>query len=111
MGSTRGGKRVRFFGEDGRAVKDVDYGHDHGAGDPHVHDWDWTKSPPRQPGRAPRPGEPLRNSDYGIPGYGVPYHFNLERGLYTPGRIFVMPINPSVPLMPAPGPVLIPAFP
>lgn len=48
---------MRTYGPDGRAVTDVDSGHDHGAGDPHVHDWDWDKKRPRQPGRAPKPGE------------------------------------------------------
>jgi RHS repeat-associated protein len=52
-----GGKTVRTYGPDGRATTDVDHGHDHGAGDPHVHDWDWDKKRPRQPGRAPNPGE------------------------------------------------------
>jgi hypothetical protein len=53
-----GGKTVRTYGPDGRAVRDVDYGHDHGdAGDPHMHDWDWDKKHPRQPGRTPKPGE------------------------------------------------------
>ncbi|HEX7449728.1 MAG TPA: polymorphic toxin type 24 domain-containing protein, partial [Pirellulales bacterium] len=34
----------RFYGSDGRAIKNIDHGHDHtGVGDPHVHDWDWTK--------------------------------------------------------------------
>jgi len=43
----------RFYGADGRAEKNIDYGHDHtGVGDPHAHDWDWSKNPPRQ---APRP--------------------------------------------------------
>jgi RHS repeat-associated protein len=45
----------RVYGEDGRATKDVDFGHDHGGGDPHVHDWDWSKEKPRQDGRAPAP--------------------------------------------------------
>ena len=55
----RGGKTVRTYGPDGRAVIDVDYGHGHdGAPDPHVHDWDWDKKPPRsKEGRAPKPGE------------------------------------------------------
>ncbi|OYV96170.1 MAG: hypothetical protein B7Z73_01180 [Planctomycetia bacterium 21-64-5] len=48
----------RFYGLDGRAVKNIDYGHDHiGAGDPHAHDWDWSKKPARRPARALRPGE------------------------------------------------------
>ena len=49
--------QVRHYGSDGRAVKNIDYGHDHtGVGDPHVHDWDWSKKPPRQAG-ALQPGE------------------------------------------------------
>jgi hypothetical protein len=54
-----GGKIIqkRYYGGDGRAQKNIDYGHDHGVGDPHAHDWDWTRSPPRQPGRTLNPGE------------------------------------------------------
>lgn len=37
-----GGKTVREYGKDGKAIRDVDYGHNHGAGDPHIHDWDWS---------------------------------------------------------------------
>ncbi len=33
------GKQVRTYGPNGEAEKDIDYGHDHGAGDPHAHDW------------------------------------------------------------------------
>ena len=48
----------RFYGPDGRALKNIDYGHDHtGVGEPHAHDRDWTKVPPRQPPRALKPGE------------------------------------------------------
>lgn len=48
----------RKFGPDGRAEKDLDTGHDHGGGDPHVHDWDWGKTPPRSKASRPlRPGE------------------------------------------------------
>jgi RHS repeat-associated protein len=54
----RGRGQIRDYGPDGRARTDYDFGHDHtGAGDPHAHDWDWTKSPPRQPPRPIRPGE------------------------------------------------------
>jgi hypothetical protein len=49
----------RFYGADGRALKNVDYGYDHGAGIPHVHDWDWTQLPPRGIGRPPKAGEPI----------------------------------------------------
>ena len=48
----------RTYGPDGRAVKDVDTGHDHGAGDPHAHDWDWSGAKPqRGPGRPLTPEE------------------------------------------------------
>ncbi len=49
--------RRRFYGGDGRAIKNIDYDHDHGAVVPHAHDWDWMKDLPRQPGRTLRPGE------------------------------------------------------
>jgi hypothetical protein len=49
-------KQEREYGPDGRAQKDTDYNH---PGDnhefPHEHDWDWTKSPPRLPGKSPGP--------------------------------------------------------
>ena len=53
------GGRIRTYGPDGRAVRDVDYGHDHGGGDPHVHDWDWGKprGDERGEGRPPEPGD------------------------------------------------------
>lgn len=44
-------KTRRYFGPDGRAIRDVDFT-DHGNPKmhpkvPHEHDWDWTKKPPR----------------------------------------------------------------
>jgi RHS repeat-associated protein len=33
------GGTVRVYGPNGEAVRDFDFGHDHGAGDPHGHDW------------------------------------------------------------------------
>lgn len=52
------GRTVRVYGPDGRALKDFDYGdQSHSGNDPEVHDWDWSQKTPRQPGRAPRPGE------------------------------------------------------
>ncbi len=47
----------RSYGSDGRASKNIDYNHDHGAGVPHAHDWDWARNPPRGPGRPLDPGE------------------------------------------------------
>ncbi len=50
--------QIRHYGSDGRATKNIDYGHDHtGAGDPHAHDWDWSKKPARQGARRLEPGE------------------------------------------------------
>jgi len=56
-GNKPGSHTDRTYGPDGKAVKDVDYGHDHGKGDPHAYDWDWTKARPRQPGRPLTPEE------------------------------------------------------
>jgi hypothetical protein len=50
--------QIRHYGPDGRAKKNIDFGHDHGGqGDPHAQDWDWSKNPPRQKARAILPGE------------------------------------------------------
>lgn len=63
----------RYFGPDGNAMQDVDYGQRHGH-DPEMHDWDWTKRRPRQPGRPyPKelpPGPGPRGP--GIPGIPIP---------------------------------------
>jgi RHS repeat-associated protein len=56
----KGNAQIRDYGPDGRAKKDFDFGHDHGQGDPHVHDYDWSKYPaedPRGPGRPLGPGD------------------------------------------------------
>jgi hypothetical protein len=47
----------RYYGPDGKAIKNVDKEAHHGHPNPHIHDWDWTKDPPRQPWRHPRKGE------------------------------------------------------
>jgi len=49
--------RRRYFGSDGKAIKNIDYEAHHGAPSPHAHDWDWKKEPPRQPPRPLIPGE------------------------------------------------------
>jgi Bacterial toxin 24 len=42
----------RYYGGDGKAILNIDFDHDHGAGKPHAHDWDLTQDPPvRLPGR------------------------------------------------------------
>jgi hypothetical protein len=110
----KGGQTIRFYDANGRAYKDVDTGHDHGAGDPHVHDWDWSKKPPRQKGRAPNPGEPLKSSDLNAPDPSV-----SNPGLSDPfpkppmNTVPIMPINPVMPpmtpIMPIePMPILVP---
>ena len=48
----------RYYDGSGRAIKNIDYDHDHGAGMLYVHDWDWTTIPEtRGPGRPMAPGE------------------------------------------------------
>src|SRR2546425_202834 len=37
--------RRRFYGRDGKAIKNIDFEPHHGHPAPHVHDWDWTKRP------------------------------------------------------------------
>ena len=56
---SRQGRRIRrrFYGADGKAIKDIDYEPHHGHPVPHAHDWDWTKDPVRQPARPLKPGE------------------------------------------------------
>ena len=53
-----GSGQVRKYGEDGKPIKDIDSGHDHGQGVPHAHDWgrDADGRPIRGPGR-PLTGE------------------------------------------------------
>ncbi|MEZ5933157.1 MAG: hypothetical protein R3F54_14635 [Alphaproteobacteria bacterium] len=56
-------KQTRSYGEDGFPEKDIDYNHDHGQGQPHVHDWGRPegggkpRNEDRKPGRPPEPGE------------------------------------------------------
>jgi len=45
--------RERYYGPDGRSVKDKDYKHGGQHEFPHEHDWDWSKNPPRQPAKSP----------------------------------------------------------
>jgi RHS repeat-associated protein len=61
--TVRGDKQTRVYGTDGYPVTDVDTGHDHGQGDPHVHPWT------RPPGGGPPTakdrghGRPWRDGD------------------------------------------------
>jgi RHS repeat-associated protein len=64
-------KQQRWYGPDGRPVRDRDYNH---PGDghvfPHDHYWDWEKTPPRQPSvpvpvPAPTPNPGQTNYQYG----------------------------------------------
>ncbi len=49
----------RLYGPDGNPIKDVDWGHDHGQGQPHTHEW---IDGERQPGR-PATGEESFSGD------------------------------------------------
>ena len=55
-------QQIRYYDSKGKPKADVDMGHDHGAGDPHIHDWRYPSpeapNPIRQPGRPPVPGDP-----------------------------------------------------
>ena len=51
---------IRVYGPDGKAFEDIDYSHPHHhpeLSNPHIHDWDWEKRPPRQQPRNPHNGE------------------------------------------------------
>ena len=53
------GKQDRQYGSDGYPSVDIDRGHDHGAGDPHAHNWD-RPSDGSRPDRSNRgPGVPI----------------------------------------------------
>jgi RHS repeat-associated protein len=116
-GGPRGGSRrfnrgkdgytVRWYDEDGKAWVDIDYGHDHGAGDPHVHWWDWTgQLGNRLPGEPVPEGWDVDTWDDGSLEYNPTRRrpFNDPYG-FTPVPARPMPIRPSpvrptVPLRP-----------
>ena len=43
------GKQDRLYGDDGEPAVDIDYGHDHGQGSPHAHNWDKGERGPGYP--------------------------------------------------------------
>lgn len=47
-------KRIKTYDENGQVIKEIDFGHNHGAGDPHVHDFykKGTLSPTKRRGKA-----------------------------------------------------------
>ena len=106
-----GGSQTRYYDGEGRPYVDVDRGHDHGAGDPHVHWWDWNNpSDPRGDGEAIPygwsmwdNGDPIpqpRGSTPTIPVYPVPF------GAVPTGPV---PVRPTVPIRPVfLRPVLVP---
>ena len=44
--NTQTGKliQIRTYDAKGNPIKDIDFGHDHGSGDPHAHDWKYPSS-------------------------------------------------------------------
>jgi RHS repeat-associated protein len=126
-GGPRGGSRrfnrgkdgytVRWYDEDGKAWVDIDYGHDHGAGDPHVHWWDWTgQLGNRLPGEPVPEGWDVDTWDDGSLEYNPTRRrpFNDPYG-FTPVPARPMPIRPgsvrpTVPLRPVMSlrPILVP---
>ncbi|MCX6972328.1 MAG: hypothetical protein NTV93_19565 [Verrucomicrobia bacterium] len=63
-GSTASGeKQTRKYGSDGYPETDVDSGHDHGAGDPHAHDWGRPEDGGKPTHEDRGPGRPLNPND------------------------------------------------
>ena len=64
---TPSGGQERFYGPDGKATKDRDYGHANhhpNLPSPHEHDWTWNgNTPTRGPARAPDPVSPKSKAD------------------------------------------------
>ena len=48
---------IRDYDADGNAKTDYDFHDGEAAGNPHAHDWDWSRTPPRGPARPLKPGE------------------------------------------------------
>ena len=83
-------------------MKDIDRGHDHGAGDPHAHDWDWSKARPRQPGRSLTPEEKkaLKRTGEGAAALGTGYIiYRVVRMLpsLAPPLWETLPLNLAIP--------------
>ncbi|MDH2378580.1 S-type pyocin domain-containing protein, partial [Providencia rettgeri] len=53
--------QVRKYDSEGKPVKDIDYGHDHGAGDPHVHEWKYPSN--SAPNKVRSAGRPLQSGE------------------------------------------------
>ena len=99
-------KTERLYDENGRVWVDIDSGHDHGAGDPHVHWWDWNN--PSDP-RDPQGSEMPPGWWQGVWDNGEPYFDpNGKVRNPRPGTIpilpadmpMTMPIRPGVPVRP-----------
>lgn len=93
-----GNKRV--YGPDGRSVKDIDYSHPWHhpeLGNPHIHDWDWSKEIPRQPPRKPYEGE-LEEKIVISLGVGYLVYRGIRMfGSFIPGFWWTIPINVMTP--------------
>lgn len=74
----------RTYGPDGRAVKDIDTGHNHGAGDPHAHDWDWSGPKPRR-----EPGRPLTPEEGGSQQRSILDWANDHKGTIITGTVVI----------------------
>ena len=94
----KGGSTDRTFGPDGRAVKDVDTGHDHGAGDPHAHDWDWSKASPRGPGRPLTPEEKQALKRVGEGAAAVGTGYIIYRVVRMAPSVLIPPLWETIPL-------------
>jgi hypothetical protein len=82
-----------MFDQRGWAIKEFNWGHSHGAGDPHAHDWDWTK--PRVDVRGPP--RPIRPGELSSPWSPMTALYRLLASLtQMPLMIMVPPGNPCI---------------
>ncbi|MEM7935544.1 S-type pyocin domain-containing protein [Morganella morganii] len=54
-------QQLRRYDSEGKPIKDIDFGHDHGAGDPHAHDWVYPSE--QAPNKIRLDGRPLKTGE------------------------------------------------
>ena len=113
-GNGPGKYTLRFYNGKGSAKVDIDFGHNHGAGDPHAHWWDWNDEAygPRQPGSEIPVGSEESVDEDGDRIIKPPAELiDSFVVLPVPGRVPV-PVRPTVPIrIPIRIPVLVPVIP
>ena len=110
---------IRVYGPNGEAVVDYDFGHDHGYGDPHAHDW--LPGPNGKPARVPRrlrPNECTGTDDQYWKKFWHAFYVSYSEHMVRVGDSFAQdyddlkwhlthPITPN-PVTPYPPPVITP---